>query len=166
MNRRASEVGEKREPITQDRGLHRDTALQHRERKQTPTQVNADKEYIYINKRISDQDATTRDGAQARYKRTSRRTDADACSLRRTKGEQVGGAAGSTRAFLETARASSKTCTGKLWSRKGRENRERSSEIGSAALRPLNARSFLLPRPPPFIAQEGAVRHSIPTYRI
>ena len=115
--------------------MHRDTALQHRERKQTPTQVNADKEYIYINKRISDQDATTRDGAQARYKRTSRRTDADACSLRRTKGEQVGGAAGRTRAFLETARASSKTCTGKLWSRKGRENRERSvrNQFGSTS---------------------------------
>ena len=37
------------------------------------------------------------------------------------KGEQVGGAAGRTRAILETARASSKTCTGKLWSKKGRQ---------------------------------------------
>ena len=40
------------------------------------------------------------------------------------------------------------------------------SGISSAALRPLCARSLLLPRPPPFIAQEGAVRHSNPTYRI
>ena len=41
------------------------------------------------------------------------------------------------------------------------KNRERSSEIGSAALRPLHARSFLLLRPLPFIARKGAVRHSI-----
>ena len=34
------------------------------------------------------------------------------------------------------------TCTGKLWSRKGRGNRERSSETGSATLRPLYARSL------------------------
>ena len=40
---------------------------------------------------ISDQEATTRDGAQDGYNRTGRRTDADACSLRRTEGEQVGG---------------------------------------------------------------------------
>ena len=36
---------------------------------------------------ITDQEATTRDGAQVRCKRTGRRTDADACSLRRAKGE-------------------------------------------------------------------------------
>ena len=72
------------------------------------------------------------------------------------KREQVGGAAGRTRAILETARASSKPCTGKLWSRKSERE---ASEIGSAALRPLHARSLLLPRPPPFIGQEGAVRH-------
>ena len=51
------------------------------------------------------------------------------------KREQVGGAAGRTRAFLETARASSKTCTGKLWSRKGRGKRERSvrNQFGSTS---------------------------------
>ena len=51
----------------------------------------------------------------------------------------------------------------KRWSRKQREskNRERSSEIGSAALRPLHARSFPLPRPLPFIARKEAVRRSI-----
>ena len=51
------------------------------------------------------------------------------------KGKQVGGAAGRTRAFLETARASSKTCTGKLWSRKGSKNRERSvrNRLGSTS---------------------------------
>ena len=54
------------------------------------------------------------------------------------------------------------TCTGKLWSRKGSKNRERSSEIGSAALRPLHARSFLLRRRLPFIAPKRAVRYSIP----
>ena len=75
------------------------------------------------------------------------------------KEEQVGGAAGRTRTILETARASSKPCTGKLWSRKSEKE---ASEFGSAALRPLHARSPLLLRPPPFIAQKGAVRHSIP----
>ena len=78
------------------------------------------------------------------------------------KEEQVGGAAGRTRTILETARASSKPCNGKLWRRKESKNRERSSEIGSAALRPLYARSFLRPRPPPFIAHEEAVWYSIP----
>ena len=77
------------------------------------------------------------------------------------KQEQVGGAAGRTRTILETARASSKPCNGKLWRRKESKNRERSSEIGSAALRPLYARCFLRPRPPPFIAHEEAVRHLI-----
>ena len=54
------------------------------------------------------------------------------------KREQVGGAAGRTRAFLETARASSKTCTGKLWSRKGSKNRERSvrNRFGSTSSSP------------------------------
>ena len=43
-------------------------------------------------------------------------------------------------AFYETARASSKPAQGKLRSRKESKNRERSSEIGSAALRPPYAR--------------------------
>ena len=51
------------------------------------------------------------------------------------KGTQVGGAAGRTRTFLETARASSETCTEKLWSRRGEENRERSvrNQLGSTS---------------------------------
>ena len=92
---------------------------------------------------ITEQGVTTHDGARIRYERTGRRTDADLCSLRRREQrKQVGGAAGRTRTVLETARASSKPCNGKRWSRKQREskNRERSSEIGSAALRPLHAR--------------------------
>ena len=104
-------------------------------------------------------------GLDTSEQRTGRRTDADLCSLRRTKQEQVGGAAGRTRTILETARASSKPCNGSDGAetdREQRKNRERSSEIGSAALRPLHARSPLLPRPPPFIARKGAVRHSIP----
>ena len=43
--------------------------------------------------------------------------------------EQVGGAAGSTQAFLETARASSKTCAGKAMEQKGEgEQREKRPE--------------------------------------
>ena len=60
-------------------------------------------------------------------------------------------------AFLETARASSKPAQVS----DGAENRERSFEIGSAALRPLHARSLLLRRPLPFIARKEAVLHSI-----
>ena len=80
---------------------------------------------------ISNQDATTRDGAHDGYNQTGRRTDADACSLRRTKGEQVGGAAGSTRAFLETARASSKTCTGKSYgaNKEGKQKEKRPESV-------------------------------------
>ena len=114
---------------------------------------------------MSDQDATARDGhgIDTGEQRTWRRTDADACSLRHTEREQVGGAAGRTWAFLETAQASSKPCTEKLWSRKQREKRPESDRQHFV----LSTRDpLLLPRPPPFIAQEGAVQHSIPTNRI
>ena len=43
-------------------------------------------------------------------------------------------------AFLETARASSKPCNRSYGAETESKNRERSSEIGSAALRPLHAR--------------------------
>ena len=77
---------------------------------------------------MNDQGATTHDGhgLDASEQRTGRRTDADACSLRHTKEGQVGGAAGRTRTILETARASSKPCNGKRWSRKQREKRPES----------------------------------------
>ena len=104
-------------------------------------------------------------GLETNEQRTGRRTDADLCSLRRTKQEQVGGAVGRARASLVTARASPNPAQ-KAMEQKQRENRERTEreafEISSAALRPLHARSPLLPRPPPFIARKGAVRHSIP----
>ena len=58
---------------------------------------------VCINKRQTR--ATTLDGVRVGYNRIGRRTDADACSLALTKGYN-GGAAGSTRAFLEAARAS------------------------------------------------------------
>ena len=75
--------------------------------------------------------------ARIRYKRTTNRA-ANRCrclfASTHTEREQVGGAVGRTRAFLETARASSKPCTEKLWSRKQRENRERSvlNQLGNA----------------------------------
>ena len=53
----------------------------------------------------------------------------------------------------------------KAMEQKQRENSERTEreafESSSAALRPLYPRSLLLPRPLPFIATKGAVRHSI-----
>ena len=115
--------------------------------------------YIYIWERMSDQDATTRDGAQVRYKRTGRRTDADACSLRRTKGsrsEVLPEALGRSSKQREPPR---KPAQEKLWSKRGGRTEREASRISPTALRPLCPRSFLLPRPPPFIGQEGAVRH-------
>ena len=76
--------------------------------------------------------------------RTGRRTDADLCSLRRTKQEQVGGAAGRTRTILEAARASSKPCNGKLWSRKQRARTERE------APKSVRQHFVLSTRDPPF----------------
>ena len=92
---------------------------------------------------MNDQGATTHDGhgLDTNEQRTGRRTDADACSLRRTKrGKQVGGAAGRARAFLETARASSKPAQGSYGAERGGRTEREASEIGSAARRPLYAR--------------------------
>ena len=62
--------------------------------------------------------------ARIRYKRTTNRA-ANRCRCLfasiHTEREQGGGAARRTRAFLETARASSKPCTEKLWSKNQRE---------------------------------------------
>ena len=76
----------------------------------------------------------THNGAQVGYNRTGRRTNADACSLAHRKGYN-GGAAGSTRAFLEAARASPKTCTGKSYGAR-EKNRERSVRIRSDSTSP------------------------------
>ena len=82
-------------------------------------------------------------------------------------GKQVGGAAGRTRGVPRNSKGLLETCTGKRWSRnRERTRRERSSEIGSAALRPLHARCFLLRRPLPFIARKGAVCIQFFTNRI
>ena len=74
------------------------------------------------------------------------------------EGQQVGGAAGSTRAFLETARASSEPCTGKLWRKEKREKRPESIRQHFV----LSTRDpLLLPRSPPFIGREGAVMSAL-----
>ena len=105
--------------------------------------------YTYIYEQLGKQSITTRDGARNRYERTGRRTGADACSLRRTKrgnrSEVLQDALG---AFLGTARASSKPCNRSYGAETEREQEQREKlRIGSAALRPLYARSFLLLRP-------------------
>ena len=84
---------------------------------------------------MSDQDATTRHGAQVRYQRTAnseqrtgRRTDADACSLRRTKGsrsEVLPEALGRSSKQREPPRQPAQE---KLWRKRGRENREKRPE--------------------------------------
>ena len=43
---------------------------------------------IYMYEQITNKEATTRNGAPVGYNRTGRRTDADACSLQRTKGSR------------------------------------------------------------------------------
>ena len=57
-----------------------------------------------------------------------------------TEREQVGGVAGSTRAFLDAVRASLKTCTEKSYGAKERTTEREVSGIGPTALRPLSAR--------------------------
>ena len=100
---------------------------------------------------MNDQGATTHDGhgLDASEQRTGRRTDADAYSLRHTqkgsRSEVLPDALGRSSKQREPPRNPAQESY-------GARNRERSSEIGSAALRPLHARSFLLPRPPSFIA--------------
>ena len=80
-----------------------------------------------------------------------------------TEREQVGGAAGSIRAFLEAARASPKTCTEKSYGAR-EKNRERSVRIRSDnTSSSLRARSLLPPRLPPFIGQEGS-RSALTSY--
>ena len=77
--------------------------------------------------------------------------------------EQVGGAAGSTRAFLRTARASLKPAQKEameLW----KKYREISIRIWSNnTSSSLHARSLLPPYLPPFIGQEGS-RSALTSY--
>ena len=82
------------------------------------------------------------------YNRTGRRTDADACSSAYERG-QDGGAAGSSRAFLEAARASRKPARKKLW-------RGEAFGLQSDSTSSSTTRSLLSPRLPPFIDQEGS----------
>ena len=70
--------------------------------------------------------------------------------------EQVGGAAGSTRAFLEAARASTKTCTERAMELRRGEQREKHPEAVRQHFVLSPRDPSLLPRPPPFIGQEGA----------
>ena len=84
-------------------------------------------------------------GLDTSEQRTGRRTDADLCSLRRTKQEQVGGAAGRTRTILETARASSKPCNGSDGAETDRERVERE------APKSVRQHFVLSPRDPFFV---------------
>ena len=82
---------------------------------------------------MNDQGATTHDGhgLDASEQRTGRRTDADACSLRHTqkgsRAEVLPGALGRSSKQREPPRNPAQESY-------GARNRERSSEIGSAAL--------------------------------
>ena len=149
LNRRAREGGEReRGPITQHRrsDYTRPWITQghgpstQRTRVDNDTGRNKQRICTYECKQIAEQGITTHDGARIRCERTGRRTDADTCSLGRTKGSRSEMLQDALGAFYETARASSKPAQGKLRSRKESKNRERSSEIGSAALRPPYAR--------------------------
>ena len=106
---------------------------------------------------MSDQDDTTRDGHRidAGEQRTGRRTDADACSLRPTqKGNRAEVLPDALGRSSKTARASSKPCTEKLWSKKQREKRPKSVQQHFV----LSTRDpLLLRRPLPFIARKVAV---------
>ena len=114
---------------------------------------------MITSKQINEQEVTARDGARIRYERTGRRTDADLCSLRRTEQESRSEVLPDVHGRSSKQREPPRNPATEAMEQKQRENknRERSSEIGSAALRPLHARCFLLRRPLPFIARKGAV---------
>ena len=94
LNRRAREGGEReRGPITQHRRADyaRPWISQGHgpstqgTRMDNDTGRNKQRICTYECKRIADQGITTHGGAQNRYERTGRRTDADLCALRRTE---------------------------------------------------------------------------------
>ena len=63
--REGDPITQTEDPITHDRGSHRDTAPQHRERVWTTTQAGTNKRvYTYEGKQITDRSITTRDGAR------------------------------------------------------------------------------------------------------
>mgnify|MGYP007007529797 CR=1 FL=1 len=100
-------------------------------------------------------ETTTLDGAQIGYNRTGRRTDADACPLRRTKG-----VAGRRCCRKHTGVPRNSASLLRTLHRKAMEKRKEreASRIDPTALRPLCPRyPLLLPRSPPFIGREGAV---------
>ena len=81
-----------------------------------------------------------------------------------TEREQVGGAAGSARAFLGTARASLKPAQQEAMELWKKESRERSVRIRSDnTSSSLRARSPLPPRLPPFVGCEGS-RSTLKSY--
>ena len=97
---------------------------------------------MITSKQINEQEVTARDGARIRYERTGRRTDADLCSLRRTEQESRSEVLPDVHGRSSKQREPPRNPAAEAMEQKRREskNRERSSEIGSAALRPLHAR--------------------------
>ena len=73
------------------------------------------------------------------------------------KWEQVGGAAESTRAFLEAAGASTKPAQKAMELWRGEQREKRPEAVRQHFVLPARDTLFF-PRPPPFIGQ-GAVRH-------
>ena len=138
--------------------LRRDTALWHRNANRRRHRKTQTDEYIYMYEQITNQEATTRNGAPVSYNRTGRRTDADACSLRRTKGSR-------SEVLPEALRRSSKQREpprNPAQERAMEQRKEKQREKRPESVRQhfvLSARSLLLPRHPPFIDQEGAGRH-------
>ena len=127
MDRRASEGGERERTdyagpwITQGHG-----PTTQRTRIDNDTGRHNKRIYTYECKQITDQGITTRYGhGLDTSEQGGEQVPMPVRYNVRKGGIQVGGAAGRTRTILETARASSKPCNGKLWSRKQRARTER-----------------------------------------
>ena len=128
--REGDPITQTEDPITHDRGSHRDTAPQHRERVWTTTQAGTNKRvYTYEGKQITDRSITTRDGARNNHDAQNRKTGRRCCRTY-TDGPR------NSASLLETLQQKA------MEQKTESKNRERSSEIGSAALRPLHARSL------------------------
>ena len=93
---------------------------------------------------MSDQDATTHDGHRLDTSEQAGEQMPMPVRCDARKGKQVGGAAGRARAFLETARASSKTCTGKESYRAAKQREKRPESDRQHFVLPTRDRFFSL----------------------
>ena len=156
MNRRASEDGDRERAGCVRPEIRRDTALRHRNASRRRHRKMQTNEYIY--EQMTNQEATTHNGGSV----TTEQADEQMPKPVRYNAEKGAGRR-CCRKHMSVPRSSASLLENlhRKAMELGRRRTEReASGIGPTTLRPLSApEPFLLPRPPPFIGQEGAVRY-------